>query len=166
MLTSKDIDPELKTGQNVIWMTEIRDTIKNKIIVSARDIQDQKKDMEDDPNYKSGFKNMGASKIKSETSILLRNSEGKTQVYKVNTGNEGGEDTILTSKDLENQPNLSGGDQERSLGGDSKMKTCLYQILKKMTHKYFPYWGQQPLTNYQKANFIQKCEVCMKAPQK
>ena len=140
MLTSEDIDPELKTGQNVIWMTNIGDTVKNKIIVSARDIQTQNKDMGDDPNYKSGFKNMGASKIKGETSILLRNSEGKAQVYKVNTGSEGGKIQSSPQRTLKINPNYLGGTKKNYLGGIQKMKTCLYQVLKKMIHKYFPYW--------------------------
>ena len=117
MLTPEDIDPELKDGEDVVWMTNIRDTVKNKIILSARHIESQKKDVEDDPNFKSGFKHTGASKIKGETSILLRNSEGKTQAYKVDTGKEKGDGEILALKDPENQPK-PGGDQPKLLGKD------------------------------------------------
>ena len=143
MLTAEDIDPELKSGQDITWMSNIKETIKNKIIISARDIENQKKGMEDDLSYKSGFKNVGATKIKEQASILLRDSEGKSQVYKVNTGSEGGENKILTLKDPENQPKLSGGDQNQSklFGGTLRVKTYFCQVLKKMTQKCFPYWG-------------------------
>ena len=111
MLTPEDIDPELKDGEDVVWMTDIRDTIKNKIILSARHIESQKKDVEDDPNFKSGFKHTGASKIKGETSILLRNSEGKINL------------------------NL-GGTNLNCLGRIQKMRTHLCQVLMKMTQKF------------------------------
>ena len=82
-------------------MTDIRGTVKNKTILSARDVENQKKDIEDDPNFKTGFKHSGASKIKDQTNILLRDSQGKTQTYKVETGSKEGSE-ILALKDPEN----------------------------------------------------------------
>ena len=84
MLTPDDINPTLEDDKAVTWMTDIESNIKNQTILSAREIENQKKDMEEDPHFKTGFKQTSASKIKKETSILLRDNEGRTQIYKFN----------------------------------------------------------------------------------
>ena len=105
MLTPDDIDPALENGEAVAWMTDIEGHVKKQTILSARDIENQKKDMEEDPHFKTGFKQTSASKLKKETSILLRDNEGKTQIYRVDTGNENRDNEILALKDPENSTN-------------------------------------------------------------
>lgn len=97
MIKVEDIDPRLVSNQDIAWMKNIPGTIQDKTILSARAIENEKVNKEDEPNFISGFKRQGVSKIKAEASIVLRDQEGKAAVFRVNTGSEGSEPNKVLS---------------------------------------------------------------------
>ena len=89
MITARDIDPSLISTSDIDWMKDIRKSISEGIILSARKIESQKQHLgEDDQTYRSGFKSQGVTKIRKLTDIVLEDESGKPKVYGVTTGSQ------------------------------------------------------------------------------